>query len=98
MVRGEPDVMMTCRISASLARDMEQYRTAAEIADTRELVATMFSLYRWAEGRSRDGKAIVALDERTMKYNELELAPLVTLKANALAQRALRDAGMTGEV
>jgi hypothetical protein len=84
-------------ISESLADEIKRMESDAEIGSHREFFATLVALYRWAEKRSKDGKAIVALDEVTERYNELCLPPLETLKMKALAERALKNAGMSDE-
>lgn len=82
-------------VSDALADEIGVMQAEAEIATHREFFATLVALYRWAAMRSKDGKAIVALDEPTMKYNELTLPALETLKAKALAERALQNAGLS---
>ena len=78
-------------ITDQMAADLNGFLIDGQIKDQRELFANMVALWRWADQRSREGKAIVALNQRTNRYNEITLPSLDWLKALALADRELGE-------
>lgn len=85
-------VRIQFEISATLAREMESFEAEAEIGSHREFYSNLISLWRWAANRSREGKLIAAIDAETMKFNEITLPSLETIKYKALVDRQLSRA------
>jgi hypothetical protein len=85
ILRGKPPthVRLECVITAALAEEIERMKRDAEIETDREFIAYAVALWRWAAQRAGEGKAIVALDEQTKRYNELSLPPLVKVRFKA---------------
>ncbi len=88
-------VQYTYEITSEFAHELDKLQDQSGLADHRELLASMVALWRWAAMRSGEGKAIVAMDEVSLAYNELRLLGLETLKMDALAEKALKDAGLS---
>lgn len=90
-------VTISFEVTRSVADEMLRMEQDAEIPSHREMFANMLTLWRWAEMRAREGRAIVALDEATMRYAEVSLPALETLKLKALAERQMKRASESAD-
>ena len=84
-------------ISQLLANEIEAFESEAEITSHREFYANLVALWRWSASRVKEGKIICALDVSNLRYNELTLPALETIKYKALVEKELALATQTVE-
>ncbi len=77
---AEKTVGIQFELSETLASEILAFERESEMKDHREMFANFVALWRWAASRSKEGKAIVALDEQTKLYNELALPALIKVR------------------
>jgi len=85
-------------VSAPLAKEIELFEAEADITSHREFYANLISLWRWTVQRSREGKTIAAIDPQTMKYSEITMPALETIKLKSMAEKQLGNAGMPYQI
>ncbi len=88
-------VRIQFEISSTLAKEIEAFEAESEIGSHREFYANLISLWRWSANRVREGKMIAAIDPQRMKFNEITLPSLETIKYKAMAERELSIAGLS---
>lgn len=84
-------VRIQFEISAKLAQELEQFEKDGDMNTHREFFVNAITLWRWAFQKSREGKTIAALEdsEDQLRYTELSLPGLDSVRRDALALRAL---------
>lgn len=80
-----------------LARDINDMKKNTELNTDLKFFAETLSLYQWAYFRAGEGKIIVALDQKTLKYDEITLSGLEMIRYKYFAEQELNKAGFNQE-
>lgn len=77
------NVRLQLELPEQRAAELRKLMEECQISTQKELFNTALTLFEWAVGERRKGRAIASIDESNMKYKELAMPALSAVRSEA---------------
>lgn len=81
------NVRLQLELPERRAAELRALMEECQISTQKELFNTALTMFEWAVGERRKGRAIASIDERSMKYKELAMPALSAVQSEAPAEQ-----------